>query len=528
MGEGGKRKAQQEEAPAPPSHRILTSDELGLLKVTEVPAGSKWEETAAKQRWGQPDKQQGVTRLQVHCPDWDQDRILIAAGRAGGRVTLHCPASAPADGSVSGLGSRDLGSFRAAPPATTSGRSDTSSHELRGLRFAPGGEGSQRLRLVTATAGGHVAVHEWEAQEGADQQQQQQGGDNEDEDGGGGDGGVVRTWQQQQHWREVVRLQTVGDLQGMDVSSSGRYVAVGGEGHQLRVWDLTAAAAAAAGGTGSSSASGPAPEPLFAGKAGKPSRSGLQDLAHVTAVSYVPGRDDQLVLVGTAKHKLWLYDMRAGRKPQSEVVWSDGRITALLPQADGSLVWVGNGRGQVEALDLRQAPGRVTMGHALKGSAGSIRSLSLHPSQPLIASVSLDRHLRVHSTTSRQLLTKVYLKQALTGVAWLPAPTKGPGPVRGGAGDDEGEVDGEEDGDDDDEDEADEEEGRGGRAARGREQPSGGGKAPRRRDMARQQGSGGKDHAKGKDKGSRDKGAKEKRGKDKSQKRARRDGGDDA
>ncbi len=50
-----------------------------------------------------------------------------------------------------------------------------------------------------------------------------------------------------------------------DASTSGRLVGVGGDGHQLKVWDL-----AAAGGSGS------AAEPLFAGKAGKPSRSGLQ------------------------------------------------------------------------------------------------------------------------------------------------------------------------------------------------------------------------------------------------------------
>ncbi|GIM01226.1 hypothetical protein Vretimale_6034 [Volvox reticuliferus] len=291
---------------------------------------------------------------------------------------------------------------------------------------------SYKLRLVTCTAGGHVAVHGYDPQEEAVRPGRQgagggQGDDDDDDEeekgatcgsGSGGEAsGVVRTWEEQQQraaagaaygffgrgrWREVLRMQTVSDVQDMDVGSSGRHVAVGGDGHQLRVWDLTAAASA------SSSA---APEPLFAGKAGKPSRSGLQDLAHVTAVSFVPGRDDQLVLVGTAKHKLWLYDMRAGRKPQSEVVWGEGRISVLLPQPDGSRVWAGNGRGQVEALDMRQAPSRVSMGHALKGSAGSIRSLSLHPSQPLIASVSLDRHLRVHSTITRQLLTKVYLKQ---------------------------------------------------------------------------------------------------------------------
>ncbi|PNH07084.1 WD repeat domain-containing protein [Tetrabaena socialis] len=92
----------------------------------------------------------------------------------------------------------------------------------------------------------------------------------------------------------------------------------------------------------------------------------------------------------------------------------------MLPQPDGQRVWLGNGRGQVEALDLRRAPAAVVLGHALKGSAGSIRSLALHPTEPLIASVSLDRHLRVHSTSSRALLTRVYLKQELTGVAWLP------------------------------------------------------------------------------------------------------------
>ncbi|KAG2494266.1 hypothetical protein HYH03_007621 [Edaphochlamys debaryana] len=420
MDKGAKRKEREDAPPAPPSHRILSADELGLLKVTQVPAGDKWEETAATQRWGQPDKQHGVTRLQVHCPDWDPDRCLVATARTGGRVTLH----SGADGS-------DLGSFRAAPPATTSGRSDMSGNDIVSLRFVGGAHTGGKLLLVTATAAGHVSVHSC-AEEAALQT------------GPSAEAGArpVVTWEDAQ------RLQTVGDVQAMDVSSSGRHVAVGGDGHQLRVWDLAAAAAAAkqaaggkAGGKGAEAAGAKAPEPLFAGKAGKPSRSGLQDLAHVTAVSYVPGKDDQVILVGTAKHKLWLYDMRAGRKPQAEVVWGEGRITALLPEQDGQRVWVGNGRGCVEALDLRQAPSRVVMGHALKGMAGAVRALSLHPTQPLIASVSLDRHLRVHSTAKRSLLSKVYLKQALTGVAWLPVPPAAPAEdaeeAEGGSGDEE-------------------------------------------------------------------------------------------
>ncbi len=57
---------------------------------------------------------------------------------------------------------------------------------------------------------------------------------------------------------------------------------------------------------------------------------------------------------------------------------------------------------------------------ALKGPAGSVRALALHPTQPLIASVGLDRFLRMHSTETRAQLGRVYLKQQLTGVVWVP------------------------------------------------------------------------------------------------------------
>lgn len=45
---------------------------------------------------------------------------------------------------------------------------------------------------------------------------------------------------------------------------------------------------------------------------------------------------------------------------------------------------------------------------------------NLMGSSPLMASVGLDRFLRVHSTAAgQQALSKVYLKQQLTGVVWL-------------------------------------------------------------------------------------------------------------
>ena len=88
-------------------------------------------------------------------------------------------------------------------------------------------------------------------------------------------------------------------------------------------------------------------------------------------------------------------------------------------------MWVANAAGQLEALDL--AAGK--MAGALKGSAGSVRALALHPSEPVLASVGLDRFLRVHSTASRKQLAAVYLKQHLTGVAFCRAPEPPPADV---------------------------------------------------------------------------------------------------
>lgn len=56
----------------------------------------------------------------------------------------------------------------------------------------------------------------------------------------------------------------------------------------------------------------------------------------------------------------------------------------------------------------------------LKGHGGSVRALHRHPTEPYIASVGLDRWLRVHHTGTRTLVGKVYLKQQLTAVRFAP------------------------------------------------------------------------------------------------------------
>jgi ribosome biogenesis protein NSA1 len=87
-------------------------------------------------------------------------------------------------------------------------------------------------------------------------------------------------------------------------------------------------------------------------------RVGLVDIPHITAITFLPpltnssvdsttpgptpapesGRVDMpalRVLAGTAKHKLWLYDLGKGKRPQLELVWGESKITALKLEHSG-------------------------------------------------------------------------------------------------------------------------------------------------------------------------------------------------
>jgi ribosome biogenesis protein NSA1 len=98
---------------------------------------------------------------------------------------------------------------------------------------------------------------------------------------------------------------------------------------------------------------------------------------------------------------------------------------ALFPA--GNRVWAANGQGDIRALDLRTR----TLQEALKGPAGSVSALALHPSEPYIASVGLDRYVRVHNTRTRALAAKVYLKQHIMAVGFCPSIPAGETPAPG-------------------------------------------------------------------------------------------------
>jgi len=79
-------------------------------------------------------------------------------------------------------------------------------------------------------------------------------------------------------------------------------------------------------------------------------------------------------------------------------------------------VIVGDVQGHLARFDTTNMR---TKGH-FKGFAGGIRSLDLHPTQPLLVGGGLDRVVRVYNLQTRKLVSQLYVKQKLTSVKFCP------------------------------------------------------------------------------------------------------------
>lgn len=91
--------------------------------------------------------------------------------------------------------------------------------------------------------------------------------------------------------------------------------------------------------------------------------------------------------------------------------------------AAGQRVWAASGTGHMQLWVLKTNK----LQDALKGAGGSVRALALYPRpEPWLASAGLDRFLRVHDASSKAGKARVYLKQQLSAVVWLPVLPRAP------------------------------------------------------------------------------------------------------
>lgn len=118
------------------------------------------------------------------------------------------------------------------------------------------------------------------------------------------------------------------------------------------------------------------------------------------------------IIAGTAYRQVRLYDTRAQKRPTHSVDADEHGITTMAVAPNAREVVVADTAGLVRVLDLR----KMKWGRRFSGPAGSVRGLAFHPSLPVLACVGLDRMARVYDYHSREQKFQLYLKQRLNAV----------------------------------------------------------------------------------------------------------------
>jgi WD40 repeat protein len=117
------------------------------------------------------------------------------------------------------------------------------------------------------------------------------------------------------------------------------------------------------------------------------------------------------IFTATAHHKLRLYDINAGRRPVLDFCPSERALLTLSVTPNPNYVIAGDSTGTMMLLDVRNGQ---QLG-SYRGSGGALRDIVHHPdpSMPVVASVGLDRFLKIHHSITRRLIKRIYLKQKM-------------------------------------------------------------------------------------------------------------------
>jgi ribosome biogenesis protein NSA1 len=98
-----------------------------------------------------------------------------------------------------------------------------------------------------------------------------------------------------------------------------------------------------------------------------------------------------------------------------EVEYGEAPVNSVaFSSVDEHRMFAADSRGKCCAIDLRTSKACGT----IRGNSGSVREIEAHPTLDLVATVGLDRYVRVYNGSSRKCLGAAYAKQNLTCVAW--------------------------------------------------------------------------------------------------------------
>jgi len=343
---------------APGSLRIFAGDEMGFVKTIFSEDSEQVALATMVTRWGE-----GQRRLSADCicvpeasgstSDYSSSalmRSLLAVARANGSLEI-----------LNSLTGDMMASF-----SNIQGTRDP----YAGLHMFT--NNAEKVTLLSCTQGGTMRISEAEL------------------------GDSCASLEEKTSWKVVAPVSC------MRATSQMNTIAVGGEGRVLALWDAETQ------------------KLKFRTKVPDPDFLGLRPKPHVSSLAFLNSDDENKVLVagpgqvGTSKHKVMLYDVLAGPRPQQQMDFGEAMVTALAPAPDGSGAYVGDAHGKLAFVDFRT----FRINGVLKGTSGSVRSIVHHPTLPIIACTGLDRFVRFHDTQKKSLLHSVYLKQVGLSLAF--------------------------------------------------------------------------------------------------------------
>jgi len=137
----------------------------------------------------------------------------------------------------------------------------------------------------------------------------------------------------------------------------------------------------------------------------------------VQDATFLPQTTD-LVAIASRHGHLRLYDSRVDNRnrPVVNMEFCDHPLMSIAPTRNDRQVIVGSAKGRVGLMDIRNY-GKERLVHLFHGFNGSVRSIVADENSPYFASCSLDRYLYIHNVNAKAPVKKLYLKSRLTSVA---------------------------------------------------------------------------------------------------------------
>ncbi|KYN37866.1 WD repeat-containing protein 74 [Trachymyrmex septentrionalis] len=130
----------------------------------------------------------------------------------------------------------------------------------------------------------------------------------------------------------------------------------------------------------------------------------------ISDISFLPG--SLIVTVGKYGN-IHLYDLRRQRRPTIDMTVKDEAWTCLDITSKEKHIIVGSTKGKLNLVDLRQSG---TVLNTYKGFIGGITGVACSKTNPYVASVSLDRYLRIHHIHTKEFLKSIYLTSKLSSL----------------------------------------------------------------------------------------------------------------